>query len=78
MTNQNDVLAILEELAASLKDSAEQIEVKTAYDEGRLAGYYEALSTLISQCDISGISKDEIGLDGFSPESLFKSDKKAA
>jgi hypothetical protein len=52
--------------------------VNTAYDEGRLTGYYEALSTLMSQCAAMGIDTAEIGLAGFRPESILRGAKKAA
>lgn len=78
MSKPTDALTVLEEVAASLRASAEQIEVKTEFDNGRLLGYYEALSTLSSQCAVAGIALDDVGLAGFSPEQLFKKDKKAA
>lgn len=78
MNKQDDALVILEEVAVSLKESAEQVESNTDYDKGRLAGYYEALSTLLSQCAMAGISQEDIGLEGFSAESLLSVSKKAA
>jgi hypothetical protein len=72
-------LAVLEEVAASLRESAETASVNSSFDEGRLIGYYEALSTLVSQCDIAGIGLSEIGLSGFTPESILRAvNKKAA
>lgn len=78
MSKNTDALTVLEEVAASLRESAEQIEVKTDFDHGRLLGYYEALSTLSSQCAVAGIALEEVGLAGFSPEQLFNNDRKAA
>ena len=78
MSKTADALIVLEELAVSLKESAENITSSAAFEEGRLMGYYEALSTLISQCQIAGIGLDEIGLAGFSEEDLLKKSKKAA
>ncbi len=77
MSNDNALVA-LEELAASLRDSAESMSVVSAYDEGRLTGYYEALSTIVSQCAVTGISLSDIGLAGFKPESILRGAKKAA
>lgn len=71
-------LAVLEEVAASLRESAESVMVTSSFDEGRLIGYYEALATLINQCDVAGIDTSEIGLAGFAPESLLRQAKKAA
>ena len=72
-----DALAVLEEVATSLKESAESMTVVSSYDEGRLTGYYEALSTLMSQCAIIGIEPGDIGLDGFRPESILRGAKQA-
>jgi hypothetical protein len=58
MSKQTDALTVLEEVAVSLKESAEQIEAKTDFDNGRLLGYYEALSTLSSQCSVAGKMPD--------------------
>ena len=77
MSKQAEALVALEEVAASLKESAEQIGVVTSFDEGRLMGYYEALSTLLSQCKTFGIEPGDIGLAGFRPESLLKPRKAA-
>ncbi|TAN50610.1 MAG: hypothetical protein EPN21_08595 [Methylococcaceae bacterium] len=77
MSRNLDALVVLEEVAVSLKESAEQVDSVSAFDEGRLAGYYEALSTLLSQCRIAGIDPGEIGLAGFNPESLLRLRKAA-
>lgn len=68
MSMNKDALVVLEEVAMSLKESAEQIEQSDQFEEGRLLGYYEALSTLLSQCKVAGIDPDEIGLTGFIPD----------
>ncbi|CAK0762424.1 conserved hypothetical protein [Gammaproteobacteria bacterium] len=68
-----EAMVVLEETAASLRESAESIHLRSSFEEGRLLGYYEALSTIISQCDILGITKNDIGLTDFTPESLLKS-----
>ncbi|MDD5037122.1 MAG: hypothetical protein PHE55_20540 [Methylococcaceae bacterium] len=78
MNKQIDAMVVLEEVAMSLKDSAEQVESNSAFDEGRLMGYYEALSTLLSQCAAAGIESGDIGLSGFTPEDLLKKSQKAA
>jgi len=75
---QADALIVLEEVALSLRDSAEAISVESAFDEGRLTAYYEALSSIVSQCDVAGIDLGEIGLAGFVPESILRAAKKAA
>jgi hypothetical protein len=72
MSKQIDALIVLEEVAQSLKESAQALSGGSDYDNGRLMGYYEALSTLLSQCDVAGISLEELHLDaGFRPESLL-------
>ncbi len=78
MRKHLDALVALEEVALSLKESAEQVKPNSPFDEGRLAGYYEALSTLLSQCQAFGIEPGEIGLEGFKPEDLLNRTKKAA
>jgi hypothetical protein len=40
--------------------------------------YYEAISTLLSQCAVAGITPSEIGLEGFVPESILGKEKQAA
>lgn len=75
---QADALVVLEEVALSLRDSAEAISVGSEFDRGRLTGYYEALSSIVSQCDVAGIDLGEIGLSGFVPESILAARKKAA
>lgn len=77
MNKKTDALVVLEEMAVSLKESAEQVDPVSVFEESRLMGYYEALSTLLSQCRIAGMKPDEIGLAGFGPESLLKSRKVA-
>lgn len=77
MGKKLDALVALEETASSLKESAEQISVTSSFDEGRLMGYYEALSTLLSQCRAFGIEPGEIGMAGFNPEVLLKPRKAA-
>lgn len=79
MANDNpDAMVALEEVAQSLKESAESMSVVSTYDEGRLVGYYEALSTLLSQCASFGIEPDDIGLAGFKVDSLLKGIRRAA
>ena len=78
MSKQQDALAVLEEVAQSLKDSAESVSDGSDYEQGRLMGYYEALSTLLSQCDVMGISTDDLHLGkDFRPESLLSTRKAA-
>lgn len=72
MSKQQDAMVVLEEIAQSLKESAESIAGESDYDSGRLMGYYEALSTLLSQCSVMGIAPDDLRLGaGFKPESLL-------
>lgn len=78
MSKHADALVVLEEVAVSLKESAEQVQRGDAFEEGRLLGYYEALSTLLSQCAVADITPEDIGLAGFTPENLLKMNKKAA
>lgn len=78
MSQRDDALIALEEIALSLRESAEQAEIKDSYDEGRLMGYYEALSTLMAQCQAVDIDLSEIGLTDFKPESVLRSAKSAA
>jgi hypothetical protein len=78
MLKNRDALVVLEEVAASLKESAEQITTSSEFDTGRRMAYYEAISTLLAQCEVAGISQSEIGLDGFIPESLLGDKKQAA
>ncbi len=78
MGKQNDAMVVLEEVALSLKESAEHVNVNSSFEEGRLVGYYEALSTLISQSNIAGIGLDDIGLADFNVESLLSKTQKAA
>lgn len=72
MSKATDALVVLEEVAASLKESAEDVSPSSAFEEGRLMGYYEALSTLLTQCAAAGIEPEDIGLAGFQPERLLK------
>lgn len=78
MSKQIDALVVLEEVATSLKESAEQVDTKPSFDEGRLMGYYEAISTLLSQCSIAGIEPADIGMAEFQPEDWLNKSKKAA
>ena len=78
MRKQNDAMIVLEEVAVSLKDSAQMVDGQSEYDRGLLMGYYEAISTLLSQCAMAGIAADDIGLAGFKAESVLSQDKKAA
>lgn len=78
MLKNRDALVVLEEVANSLKESAEQINSPSEFDSGRRMAYYEAISTLLSQCAVAGISPSDIGLDGFVPESILGDNKKAA
>ncbi|WP_295432354.1 hypothetical protein [uncultured Thiodictyon sp.] len=72
MSKQQDAMVILEETAQSLKASAEALNAASAYDEGRLMGYYEALSTLLSQCATQDITPADLHLGAdFHPESLL-------
>ena len=78
MLKNSDVLVVLEEVAVSLKESAEQIKSASEFDSGRRIAYYESISTLLSQCKVAGITPAEIGLDGFVPESILEDKKQAA
>jgi len=78
MSKQADALVVLEEVATSLKESAEQVDDESSFDEGRLMGYYEAISILLSQCSIASIEPADIGLAEFKPEDLLNRSKKAA
>jgi len=72
MSKQQDALLVLEETAQSLKDAAMALNASSAYDEGRLMGYYEALSTLLSQCAMLDITPADLHLGAdFRPESLL-------
>jgi hypothetical protein len=78
MIMQKDALVVLEEVAQSLKASAEAVEGGSDYDLGRLMGYYEALSTLLSQCAVAGIGPDALHLDAeFRPEAVLGARKAA-
>jgi hypothetical protein len=77
MKNEN-ALVVLEEVAVSLREAAENSEVTSTFDEGRMMGYYEALSTLLSQCAVAGIAQKDIGMDGFVAESILRPMKRAA
>ncbi len=78
MNKQQDMLVILEEVAQSLKDSAESVNGGSDYEQGRLMGYYEALSTLLSQCAVVGIAPADLHLGAeFKPESLLSTRKAA-
>jgi hypothetical protein len=69
MSTQQDALVVLEEVAQSLKASAEAVDGHSDYDRGRLMGYYEALSTLLSQCAAAGIGPGDLHLGAeFRPE----------
>ncbi len=77
--NTMDTLVVLEEVAASLRESAEEIgSPATGYDEGRLTAYYEALAMILTQCRVVGIEPGDIGLAGFSPDTLLRGVKLAA
>jgi len=72
MSKQQSAMVVLEETAQSLKASAAAVNAASAYDEGRLMGYYEALSTLLSQCAVQDITPADLHLgDDFRPESLL-------
>ncbi len=73
-----DAIVVIEEVAASLIDSANEIIGNSSFDEGRRVGYYEALSSIISQCEVMGVDLTKVGLKGFSPESILNKAKKAA
>lgn len=78
MSKQQDAMIVLEEVAQSLKESAEAVAVSSDYDSGRLMGYYEALSTLLSQCSVMGIDPSDLHLRAeFKPESLLGARKAA-
>lgn len=73
MSKQQDALLVLEETAQSLKDAAMALNASSVYDEGRLMGYYEALSTLLSQCAMLDITPADLHLGAdFRPESLLR------
>ncbi len=73
MSKQQDALLVLEETAQSLRAAALAVDASSAYDEGRLMGYYEALSTLLSQCATLDITAADLHLGAdFSPESLLR------
>ncbi len=77
MSKHLEAMATLEEVAVSLKESAEAVNCDSPFEEGRLMGYYEALSTLLSQCLAVGIEPAEIGLAKFKPEDLLRPRKAA-
>jgi len=77
MSKHLEAMAVLEEVAVSLKESAERVCCDSPYEEGRLMGYYEALSTLLSQCQSVGIQPSEIGLAMLKPEDLLRPRKAA-
>jgi hypothetical protein len=69
-------MVVLEEVAQSLKASAEAAARDTDYDRGRLMGYYEAMSTLLSHCAVAGIGPDALHLAAdFRPEAVLGSRK---
>ncbi len=73
MSKQQDALLVLEETAQSLRAAALALDASSAYDEGRLMGYYEALSTLLSQCAVLDITPADLHLGAdFRPESLLQ------
>ncbi|MBS3953640.1 MAG: hypothetical protein KGZ88_11890 [Methylomicrobium sp.] len=79
MIKNRETLVVIEEITASLIDSAEQIESDSEFDNGRRIAYYEAVSTILSQCKIAGIDLESIGLKkDFSPEIILKKQRKAA
>ncbi len=72
MNDQADYQFILEETLAVLRERAEQMSPTTAYEEGRLMGYYEILSESLNQARILGLEPNDIGLRGFNPDILLK------
>jgi hypothetical protein len=72
MSGQADYRYVLEEAVGELCERAEQIQPNTAYEEGRLMAYYEILSGLINQARVVGLEPDDIGLNGFNPDSLLR------
>jgi hypothetical protein len=71
MEKNKEAIVVLEEVAQYLKETAEGVDASTAYGEGRLIGYYEALSVIFSQCRVMGITGEDIGLAGFDPDTLI-------
>jgi hypothetical protein len=72
MSNQADYRMILEDALEQLRERAEQIQPRTAYEEGKLMAYYEILSGLVNQARLLGLEPDDIGFQGFRPELLLK------
>jgi len=73
MTNrQQGAMTALEETAQSLIAAAHAVGSASDYEQGRLMGYYEALSTLLNQCDVMGIAPTDLHLGAdFSAEAVL-------
>lgn len=66
----NDLGVLIAEAAVDAKldrDAAEGTE-ELDYKLGRLMGYYEVVSLMMSQADAFGISRSRLGLSDFDPE----------
>jgi len=62
MNEPQGAMTALEETAQSLIAAAHAVGSASDYDQGRLMGYYEALSTLLNQCEVLGIAPADLHL----------------
>ena len=82
MSKQQDALLALEETAQSLKDAALALDASSAYDEGRLMGYYEALrgaiNALVPVCNAGHLTGGSAPGYGLSPGIAIAADFRCA
>ena len=77
MNHRIDYLIAIEQTIKALIDASASLAGDSQYDEGVRMGYFQAVSIMLNELETMGISRNEINLEGFNPESML-SHKQAA
>ena len=77
MNHRIDYLIAFEQTIKALIDASASLVGDSQYDEGVRMGYFQAVSIMLNELETMGISRNEINLEGFKPESML-SHKQAA
>ena len=81
LAKRDAALAVLEEVLLAARQAAIQAKEKEAGDRfqsGLKAAYYDILTVALEQAALLDLDPAEFGMDGFNPDSLLGSPRKAA
>lgn len=71
MASLDDYRFIVFDAVERLRRDAEAVKGTDRYDQGRQMAYYEILQRILNSAETAGLTAEEVGMQGFDPDSLL-------